>query len=64
MSDGVTICESCLDPFLSEIKSSYKASCAHNDTTEDDIEYFKEYVFVCLAALCKSVQELDSRTGQ
>lgn len=40
---------------LKDLKESYVLSCQHNDVSVDDFEYFREYTFLLIAGIIKTL---------
>ncbi len=44
---------------VKEMEEAFQASCLHNGTTPDDLEYFREYVWNLFAMFSNAIE--DSR---
>lgn len=47
-----------------ELEESFLKSCRHNNTTPEDLEYFRSYVWNLFAMLSNKLCEVDGRPQQ
>jgi hypothetical protein len=46
--------------YIQDLEESYQASCKHNETTPDDHEYFRRYVWNVMALVFQRLEALEA----